>query len=80
MKTILTLAMFAALGLGTGATARAEGKCGAHQHEAVEKNDDEGGTVKRCVCDKGWDGAGPTAPCKKAKAGKAGAPAPTSAE
>ena len=51
-------------------SARAAQKCGAHQHEAVEQNDDEGGTVKRCVCDEGWDAGGPGAPCKKAKAEK----------
>ncbi|HEX4458710.1 MAG TPA: hypothetical protein VIA18_12125 [Polyangia bacterium] len=52
-------------------TARAgETKCGVHQHEAVEQNDDEGGTVKRCVCDEGWDANGPGAPCKKVKADK----------
>jgi hypothetical protein len=46
----------------------AEPRCGPHQHEAVEQNDDEGATVKRCVCDEGWDAGGPAAPCKKAKA------------
>jgi hypothetical protein len=76
MKMHLLMAVLGAWSLGASATARAEGKCGAHQHEAVEKNDDEGGTVKRCVCDDGWNGAGPVAPCKKAKATKSGKPAP----
>src|SRR5206468_857152 len=47
-----------------------ERKCGAHQHQSVEKNEDEGGTVKSCVCDEGWDATGPAPPCKKAKAKK----------
>jgi hypothetical protein len=61
-----------ALGLSCFAvpSAHAAQKCGAHQHEAVEQNDDEGGTVKRCVCDEGWDAGGPGAPCKKTKGEK----------
>ena len=51
--------------------ARAAEKCGAHQHVAVEANDEEGGTVKRCVCDDDWNAAGPAAPCKKVKPGGA---------
>ncbi|MDB4969018.1 MAG: hypothetical protein JWN44_4707 [Myxococcales bacterium] len=47
--------------------ARAAEKCGPHQHVAVESNDEEGGTVKRCVCDEGWDAGGPGAPCRKVK-------------
>ena len=46
--------------------ARAADKCGPHQHVAVEKDEDEGGTVKRCVCDEGWDADGPGTPCRKA--------------
>ncbi len=65
--TILALGLFC---LGAPMARAAETKCGPHQHEAVEQNDDEGGTVKRCVCDEGWDGGGPGAPCKKAKAQK----------
>ena len=50
------------------APARAEMKCGAHEHLVVEKDEDEGGTMKRCVCDEGWDETGPAPPCR-AKAG-----------
>ncbi len=50
--------------------ARAQTKCKAHQHESVEKDDDQGAIVKRCVCDEGWDAGGPGAPCKKVKPGK----------
>jgi hypothetical protein len=67
MKLQLTLAVLALAGLGSP-VARAAEKCGAHQHEATEANDDEGGTVKRCVCDDGWNANGPGAPCKKVKA------------
>jgi hypothetical protein len=63
--TILALGLFC---LGAPTVRAAETKCGLHQHEAVEQNDDEGGTVKRCVCDDGWDAGGPGAPCKKVKA------------
>lgn len=66
MKLPLTFALLALAGVGAPA-ARATEKCGEHQHVAVENNDDEGGTVKRCVCDDGWNANGPTAPCKKAK-------------
>lgn len=66
-QTILALGL---LFLGVPTARAADTKCGAHQHEAVEKNDDEGGTVKRCACDEGWDANGPTAPCKKVKADK----------
>jgi hypothetical protein len=45
----------------------ADPACGAHQHQVVEQNDEEGGTLKRCVCDEGWDAGGPGAPCRKAK-------------
>jgi hypothetical protein len=64
--------ILAALGLLWLAPAAqaAESACGAHQHQVVEQNDEEGGTVKRCVCDEGWDGGGPGAPCKKTKAPK----------
>ena len=68
MKLCLTLAVLALVGVGAP-LARAAEKCGAHQHVSVEKNDDEGGTVKRCVCDDGWNATGPEAPCKKVKAG-----------
>jgi hypothetical protein len=68
MKLALLFAVLALAGLGSP-VARAAEKCGAHQHISVEKNDDEGGTVKRCVCDDGWNGSGPEAPCKKVKAG-----------
>lgn len=69
MKLRLALA---ALGLCLGApAARAvDAACGAHQHVVVEQNEDEGGTVKRCVCDAGWDADGPGAPCRKAKPAK----------
>ncbi|MCU1282589.1 MAG: hypothetical protein JWM53_6135 [bacterium] len=70
MKLPTTLALLALVSLGAPA-ARAAEKCGAHQHEAVEANDDEGGTVKRCVCDDGWNANGPGAPCKKVKAAAA---------
>jgi hypothetical protein len=65
MRTaILTIGL---LFLGAPIARAAETRCGLHQHEAVEQNDDEGGTVKRCVCDDGWDADGPGAPCKKVK-------------
>jgi hypothetical protein len=64
-KLQLIFALFALVAVD--ATARADEKCGAHQHVAVEANEDEGGTVKRCVCDEGWDAGGPGAPCKKVK-------------
>lgn len=64
-KLQLMFGLFALVALG--APARAADKCGAHQHVAVENNDDEGGTVKRCVCDDGWNAGGPGAPCKKVK-------------
>ena len=67
MRTIILVVGLACL---SAPSARAAQKCGAHQHEAVEQNDDEGGTVKRCVCDEGWDAGGPGAPCKKVKAEK----------
>ena len=66
-QTIIALGL---LCLGVPTARAGQTKCGAHQHEAVEKNDDEGGTVKRCVCDEGWDGNGPAPPCKKAKPAK----------
>ena len=68
MKLTFALSLLA-LVAGGARVARAADKCGAHQHVAVEKNDDEGGTVKRCVCDEGWDANGPAPPCKKAKPG-----------
>jgi hypothetical protein len=79
MKLHLTMALVGAVSLGAPLSARAE-KCGAHQHESVEKDADEGGTVKRCVCDDGWNAAGPVAPCKKVKGGKAAKPAPKTDE
>jgi hypothetical protein len=63
--TLVAFVLFAAFGV-----ARAAEKCGAHQHVAVETNEDEGGTVKRCVCDDGWNAGGPGAPCKRAKPAK----------
>jgi hypothetical protein len=65
--TILALGL---LCLGAPTVRAAETACGPHQHAAVEQNDDEGGTVKRCICDEGWDADGPGAPCKKVKAQK----------
>ena len=79
MKKPLWIALVA-VALAVPVAARADAKCGTHQHEAVEKDADEGGTVKRCVCDDGWNGAGPTAPCKKVKGGKAAKPAPKTDE
>lgn len=70
MKTQLLVALVGALWLGAPRVARADSKCGAHQHESVEKDEDQDATVKRCVCDEGWDGSGPAAPCKKAKTPK----------
>ena len=70
MKPQLVMALFGALSLGAPLAAHADTKCGTHQHESVEKDEDQDATVKRCVCDEGWDGAGPTAPCKKVKPGK----------
>jgi hypothetical protein len=66
MTLRLSFVVLAVLGLAAPA-ARAAEKCGPHQHIAVEKDEDEGGTVKRCVCDEGWNAGGPGAPCKKAK-------------
>ena len=71
MKTQLLWALVGALSLGAPRVARADSKCGAHQHESVEKDEDQDATVKRCVCDEGWDGSGPAAPCKKVKPSKA---------
>lgn len=65
-KLQLVFALFATVALF--APAYAADTCGSHQHVAVETNDDEGGTVKRCVCDDGWNADGPGAPCKKVKA------------
>lgn len=44
-------------------------ECPPHAHVVVEKDPDEGGTVRRCVCDEGWDAGGPTPPCAKAAGG-----------
>jgi hypothetical protein len=71
MKPQLLFALVGALSLGAPLAARADSKCGTHQHESVEKDEDQDATVKRCVCDEGWDGAGPEAPCKKVKPPKA---------
>jgi hypothetical protein len=57
--------------LSAPAARAADPKCGAHQHVAVEKDEDEGGMVKHCVCDDGWNANGPAPPCKKAKPTKA---------
>ena len=73
MKNALAWSLFALVSVAAPA-ARAADKCGAHQHVATESNDDEGGTVKRCVCDEGWDAGGPGAPCKKVKAAAATKP------
>jgi hypothetical protein len=62
------LVAFGLLCLGAP-SARAAEKCKAHQHESVSKDEDQGAIVKRCVCDTGWDAAGPEAPCKKVKPG-----------
>lgn len=71
MQLRLTFSALAVVvALGGGAVARATEKCGAHQHLSVEKDEDEGGTVKRCVCDDGWSASGPGAPCKKVGAAK----------
>jgi hypothetical protein len=66
----ITMIALGLLCLGVPAVRAGETKCAAHQHEAVEQNDDEGGTVKRCICDDGWDANGPAGPCQKAKAAK----------
>jgi hypothetical protein len=66
----LTIAALGLLCLSAPAARAEDPKCGAHQHVAVEKDEDEGGTVKRCVCDDGWSGGGPGTPCRKAKPGK----------
>lgn len=65
-----TIVALALCFLGAPTVRAGETKCGPHQHQAVEQNEDEGGTVKRCVCDDGWDAGGPGAPCKKVKAQK----------
>ena len=36
--------------------------CGPHEHVVSERDEDEGGMVKRCVCDEGWDADGPGKP------------------
>ena len=64
----LAIAVLGLLFLGAPARA-ADLTCGKHQHVSAEKDEDEG-TVKRCVCDDGWDADGPGAPCRKAKAAK----------
>ena len=63
----LTIAALCLLCLGAPAARAADPKCGAHQHVAVEKDEDEGSMVKRCVCDEGWNANGPGTPCKKTK-------------
>ena len=80
MKRQVVMALLAASLFAVPVVARADGKCGAHQHESVEKDADEGGTVHRCVCDDGWNAKGPTAPCKKVKGGKAAKPATNDGE
>jgi hypothetical protein len=54
--------------LGAPAAATAASDCGPHQHLVVEKDPDEGGTMKRCLCDEGWDADGPAPPCRAARA------------
>lgn len=47
-------------------------ECPPHAHVVVEKDPDEGGTIRRCICDEGWDATGPAPPCAKAPAGAGG--------
>ena len=71
MKLPILLAVVATVSFGAPSRARAgERKCGAHQHESVEKNEDEGGTVKSCVCDEGWDATGPARPARRSRSRK----------
>ena len=65
--TVIALGL---LCLGAPDARAGDSKCGPHQHVAVENNDDEGGTVKRCVCDDGWNADGPAAQCRKVKSAK----------
>lgn len=67
----LTIAMLGLFCLDAPvARAAVETTCGAHQHVAVEKDEDEGGTIKRCVCDEGWNAGGPGAPCRRTDPGR----------
>jgi hypothetical protein len=71
VKLRLTIAMLGSVFLAAPAARAADVTCGPHQHLAVETNEDEGGTVKRCVCDDDWNAGGPEAPCRRAKSTKA---------
>lgn len=39
-------------------------RCGPNEHVLVERDEEEGSTVKRCVCDEGYLSEGPGKPCK----------------
>jgi hypothetical protein len=67
VKLRLVIAVLGPLSLAAPAARAADQTCGAHQHITVEKDEDEGGTVKRCVCDDEWNADGPGAPCRRAK-------------
>lgn len=49
------------------AFAGADPKCGPHEHLVTEKDPEEGGIMKRCMCDEGWDAGGPAPPCRSGK-------------
>jgi hypothetical protein len=70
------LILVAALCLPAPTLAGADSACGPHQHVESERDEDEGGVVRRCVCDAGWDADGPGRPCRSAAAA-AGKPART---
>lgn len=48
--------------------------CGPHEHLVVERDEDEGSVVKRCLCEPGWDAAGPAPPCRPQGSGGAAQP------
>jgi hypothetical protein len=62
-----------ALSLSSSAVAAAaEPACGPHQHVVVVRDEDEGGTMKRCACDEGWDADGADPPCREKARDKGG--------
>lgn len=53
--------------------------CGPHEHVFVERDEEEGSTVKRCVCDEGYVSEGPGKPCKPIAGAAPGKGAPPAA-
>lgn len=71
MLRILLASLFIPVFLAAPALAEAPA-CGPHEHLVIEKDPDEGATVKRCVCDADWDADGPQPPCRSTKQPPAG--------